>query len=350
MHTITASQAEWAAGEFDEYYRQFETIEDYYRLIKGERSLTYTAQLWGPEDNIFSRFDIHPKDMEFDIRLIHEDNPSGKWNTYTFTELLDYVTSNPTQHSIPGRVIKWIVVEKTTDTAVGMCRFGSPTSRSKPRNQYFGKVLEMKEINDNFVMGFNIVPTQPFGFNYLGGKLMAILGCSTLLKQQWDEKYGTDLKYFETTSLYGSTKGVSQYDGMKPHLRYIGDSESDMIPLFHDNKFLTMFRWFNDICGEPIVPIDASGRKLKATQKMIAIIKRCLPVDKKDEFLSTINHAKSLTQQKRTYISRMQHTAEEGIEWWRKKASKRYEKLKSDGRLREEVELWDGKQTIQIIR
>ena len=52
-------------------------------------------------------------------------------------------------------------------------------------------------------MGFNIVPTQPFGFNYLGGKLLALLASSKELKEQFDDKYGIDLKYFETTSLYG---------------------------------------------------------------------------------------------------------------------------------------------------
>ena len=348
MHTISASQAEWAANEFINYYEQFNTIEDYYRLIKGERILSYTASLWGPEDDIFHKFDMSPEDMEFSIEVI-EDKPS-RWTNNNFTELLHYTTSNPIQDSIPGRCIKWLVVEKNTQTVVGMLRFGSPTSRSKPRNQHFEKVWDMKDINDNFVMGFNIVPTQPFGYNYLGGKLVCLLGCSTLLKEQWDEKYGTDIKYFETTSLYGSTKGVSMYDGLKPYLRYIGDSESDLVPLLHDDKFLTMFRWFNDKVGEPIVPLDASGRKLKASQKMIAIIKRCLPKDKVESFNNCITHAKSLTQKKRTYLGDFRHSVDDAITWWKKKATKRYEKLKSEGRLRTQVEIWDGKQNIEIIR
>ena len=31
----------------------------------------------------------------------------------------------------------------------------------------------MKRFNDSVIMGFTIVPTQPFGYNYLGGKLLA---------------------------------------------------------------------------------------------------------------------------------------------------------------------------------
>ena len=38
------------------------------------------------------------------------------------------------------------------------------------------------------------------------------------------------------------------------------------------------------------------------------------------------------------------------ISWWKKKASKRYEKLKSEGRFRTEVELWTEDDDIQIIR
>ena len=38
------------------------------------------------------------------------------------------------------------------------------------------------------------------------------------------------------------------------------------------------------------------------------------------------------------------------IKWWKKKAGKRYEKLKSEGGFRTEVELWTEDQDIQIIR
>ena len=38
------------------------------------------------------------------------------------------------------------------------------------------------------------------------------------------------------------------------------------------------------------------------------------------------------------------------IAWWKKKAGKRYEKLKSEDRFRNEVELWTEDQDIQIIR
>ena len=40
------------------------------------------------------------------------------------------------------------------------------------------------------------------------------------------------------------------------------------------------------------------------------------------------------------------------VSWWRKKASKRYENLKEDGRLRSKLETWDinNMDSIDIIR
>ena len=38
------------------------------------------------------------------------------------------------------------------------------------------------------------------------------------------------------------------------------------------------------------------------------------------------------------------------ISWWKRKAGKRYDKLKKEGRFRNKVELWTDDDTIQIIR
>ena len=85
---------------------------------------------------------------------------------------------------VPGKSIKWVVYEKNTGKIAGFIRLGSPTINSKPRNEFLGKPLDtldakvMKRFNDSAIMGFIIVPTQQFGFNYLGGKLMAAICCS----------------------------------------------------------------------------------------------------------------------------------------------------------------------------
>ena len=102
----------------------------------------------------------------------------------------------------------------TSNTIVGFIRLGSPLINSKPRNDYLGGVPDLPIFNKRAIMGFNIVPIQPFGYNYLGGKLLA--GILRLFNLLINEKYNTEFCLFETTSLYGNIKGASMYDGMKP--------------------------------------------------------------------------------------------------------------------------------------
>ena len=323
-------------------------------MIKTERIASSHSSLFGPEESIFSDFSLHPNDMHFSIHTVDTSpKPKSKYNQFLYSEILNLTASNNVEEAIPGRTIKWIVTEDTTNTVIGVIRFGSPTINSKPRNTYFGEVLPLKQVNDQFVMGFNIIPVQPFGYNYLGGKLLCLLASSSQLKEQFDQKYNTDLKYFETTSLYGTTKGVSMYDGLKPFVRYIGNTDSKFLPLFHDDYFRFMFKWFNAKAndGERLVPADKSGKKLKIQQKMISIIKNSLKGHSKlDDFTECLHHAMNLTEQKRTYISTLNHSVEQSIDWWKKKATKRYEKLIDNGGLRTELELWQQGNNIEIIR
>jgi len=351
---LSIEDATWAADQFIEYYSKFNRIDDYLRYVKRSRMDNASGKLFGPEDEIFSNFDLHPNDMSFSIRQV-DTNPktTSKYNQDLYSEILNDTASNPIEEAIPGRTLKWIVTEDTTNKIIGVVRFGSPTINSKPRNDYFGEVLSLSRINSEFVMGFNIVPVQPFGYNYLGGKLLALLASSNELKRQFDRKYGIDLQYFETTSLYGTTKGVSMYDGLKPYIRHIGDTESNFLPLFHDDYFKEMFWWFNNTAngGERLISADKSSKKLKIQTKMISIIRNSLKGHSKlDEFNSCIEHAKTLTEKKRYYLSKFGYEPEQVIEWWKKKASKRYEKLKSEGRLRTQLELWKHDNDLEIIR
>jgi hypothetical protein len=350
---LNCEDAIYAANKFVTYYTQFQRIDDYLRFVKRDRMSNQSGTLFGPEDEIFCQFDMHPNDMNFKIHQVDTSaKPKSKYNQSLYSEVLNQTASNAIEEAIPGRTLKWIVTEENTKKIAGVVRFGSPTINSKPRNDYFGEVLPLSNINAHFVMGFNIVPTQPFGFNYLGGKLLALLASSQELKRQFDEKYGTDLKYFETTSLYGTTKGVSMYDGLKPFVRHIGDTESDFLPLFHDDEFRDFFWWFNERNGgERLVSADKSSKKLKIQQKMISIIRKSLDDEiKLKEFNDCINHAKTLTEKKRYYLGDFRHTAEEAITWWKKKASKRYEKLKVEDRVRTELELWKPGIDLEIIR
>ena len=350
---LSEEDAIYAADKFINYYSQFNRIDDYLRFVKKDRIFSRQGSLFGAETEMFDSFDMHPNDMNICVHIVDtEPKSSSRFNQWLYSETLTLTASNAVEEAIPGRTHKWIIEETTTKKVLGVVRFGSPTINSKPRNDYFGKVLPLDVINNQFVMGFNIVPVQPFGYNYLGGKLLALLACSNELKNQFDKKYGTDLKYFETTSLYGTTKGMSMYDGLKPYLRHIGDTESNFLPLFHDDEFRDFFWWFNERNGgERLVSADKSSKKLKIQQKMIAIIRKSLKDQNKlNEFNSIIEKAKNLTEKKRYYLSKFGHNVDQVIEWWKKKASLRYEKLVSENRIRTKLEIWEPGSDLEIIR
>ena len=353
---LSESDAIYAADRFINYYSRFNRIDDYLRHVKKDRIADRPGYLFSAEEDMFDSFDMHPNQMDFEIHVVDTSaKMTHRYNQWMYSEVLNLTASNAVEEAIPGRTHKWIVTETNTKKIVGVVRFGSPTINSKPRNDYFKRVVPLKEINPHFVMGFNIVPTQPFGFNYLGGKLLALLASSYELKSQFDHKYGTDLKYFETTSLYGSTKGMSMYDGLKPFLRHIGDTESKFLPLFHDDEFREFFDWFNvRNNNERLISADKSSKKIKIQTKMISIIKNSLMhnqcLEKLEEFNACIKHAMSLTEKKRYYLGDFRHTAQQAIDWWKKKASKRYDKLTREGRVRTKLEVWQPGVDMEIIR
>ena len=373
---LNREDALYAANVFVDYFSSFGRIDDYLRKVKLERMSNYPTSLpgMGPQDDMFSDFTMHPNDMEFECREVSNE---------IFVNYLEIVTSHAVEVSVPGKAIKWVVYEKNTGQIAGFIRLGSPTINSKPRNMFLGKPLDtlsadvMKRFNDSTIMGFIIVPTQPFGFNYLGGKLLAAICCSHLTKDMLNKKYGGPFCMFETTSLYGSTKSSSQYDGMKPFLRHKGETVSDFAPLINDDNYHRLKDWFENKNGEPLVDPMASSRKLKTQTKMISIIKASLKGVDDDayaKFVQTYLDAKGLTEQKRAYMSDYgfdnvkeymnmetdelrkkdnydRYSFDGVVDWWRKKAVNRFENLKADGRLRTELETWNmNADDIDIIR
>ena len=367
--SLTKEDAIYISNVFEDYFGHLERIDDYMR----EQKLASLADmpsnpLFPPEDDLFSDFSMHPNDMDFDVLEI----PGETWET------LLSITSSHINISPVGKNIRLAVIEKNTGKYVGFIRLASPMINCKPRNEMLGKVFSQTEygaktFNKTTLMGFVIVPAQPFGYNYLGGKLLAAICCSHKVREICNKRYGMNLCLFETTSLYGSSKTVSQYDGMKPYIRYRGLTESDFLPMMHGKPFEDLKNFVESKIGK-IVEDNVSSRKLKISQRIIALTKQALKGSTElEDFLKIIENAKKLTEQKRYYVSDYgfenfidvvngdSDTLKRGqnyekfefeniIEWWKKKASNRYESLKSEGRLRSELEVWTSGKHIDIIR
>ena len=369
---ISEADATWAADEFINYFGNFTSIEDYLRFVKKEL-VPRANPLVSMEDEFFNE-DISPEEMEFDIKFIGDRFENSLPQDH-YKNLLSAVSSHNNETNIPGRELRWMVYEKRTQKLIGFIRFGSPTINSKPRNVWLDQPANLSLLNRHTAMGFVIVPSQPFGYNYLGGKLLALLCVSHFARETLNKVFEKDIALFETTSLYGSTTSASQYDGLKPFFRYKGLTESKFLPLLHDRVFHKLHDRFTLLNNNtPLTDNKASSKKMKRQTKMIASIKKSLKDENKlQQFNNVIQMAFGLTQKKRFYISdygygnvrevirgdqdKLVHGQnwdkfhlDNIISWWKRKATKRYETLKRDGRFRDKVELWSQDEHIQIIR
>ena len=376
---LSKSDAYYAANVFEEFFANFERIDDYMRTVKMERMESFPHSLpgMGIENDFYDGHTIHPNDMKISFHV------EKVQKFYPYCEI---VTSAIIEQSIPGKQLCLFVKEKNTNSILGMIRLGSPVINSRPRNEWLGNPLDshnaevMKRFNNSTIMGFTIVASQPFGFNALGGKLCAAICTSHEVRNLLNKKYGSNFCVFETTSLYGSSKSSSQYDGMKPFLRFTGLTDSNFAPLINDVKYRQLDQWFSDRNeGERIVDREASSRKLKTQTKMVSVIKASLKLHDQsayEKFCGVYSNALNLTEKKRAYVSTYGYDAqsvkdylnlkkdnltqaenydrfnfENVVEWWRNKASKRYDTLKSEGRLRTQLETWNvNADDIDIIR
>ena len=368
MQTLSREEAQYCADTFSNYFDQFTRIDEYMRDQKMAQidSIPQSLPGMGFDADMFDDFTMSPEDM--DLEVLELDN-------HTWDTCINMISSHSNMVSIPGKALKLAVKEKKTNKYVGFMRFGSPVINMKPRNQLLGNVPELVNFNKTTIMGFVIVPSQPFGFNYLGGKLLSAICTSHTVREICNKKYGMNLCLFETTSLYGSTKQVSQYDGMKPYIRFKGLTESDMVPMMHGDRYNTLKDYVEDKVGDLLGGDESTtSRKLRSFTKIIALTKAALKgTDEGLAFSLTIENAKKLTEKKRFYISDYgfsnmvdymnckadqlvkgenyeKHELANIIEWWRNKAINRYETLKTEGRLRTELEVWTSGKDIQIIR
>jgi len=347
---------------FVNFYTDLETIQDYFLERKKEKIVGIEQDKY--TQKMFNDYSIEPNDMNFELEVIEgsEFNPSTQ-----------IITSLPLESQI-GRQIMMGIKETTTNTYVGFIRMASPVLSIKPRNEFFGETVRATAVNRNMINGAIIVPVQPFGYNYLGGKLLALISCSHTVRRMLKEKYGEKIEtcFFETTSLYGDLKGVSQYDGMKPFIRYQAMTESDLFLFPTEEVYDPIRRRMRELYGKEewngnTVDPKPSGPKMREFNKAISILKNHLRHYNEEaykEFHKFTNSSMKAKTKKRYYYSDFgfdnvkEHVNSEGeiplregqnfhkheleymFEWWKNKAQKRYEKLRAEGRIRTEMEVY----------
>lgn len=165
------------------------------------------------------------ENLEPTMVLADEEN-INVWNTArTFSSTMK-------NNSNIGRNLFYLVVDKKTVKYLGVVCISSDFLDLTPRDSAIGWSRDVKTSQgmiNHTAIGSTIVPFQPLGFSYAGGKLLALLCLSDTVQKDWKERYGDTLVGVTTTSLYGKTKvgGMSQYDGLE-HWNKMGFSSGSV--------------------------------------------------------------------------------------------------------------------------
>ena len=196
--------------------------EDHIKLINESKN-----NIWFPED---------PMDFEkLEPELIYTDLDKDRQSAGSWPEKWNCIrtfTSTMKNSSNIGRNLHYIVRDKVSGKYLGVICITGDFIDLTPRDDYIGWEREYKTNSgklNNSCIGSTIVPLQPLGFNYTGGKLLALLCLSDDIQNQWQENYGDKLVSVTTTSLYGKSKtgGLSQYDRLK-HWKKMGYSQGSL--------------------------------------------------------------------------------------------------------------------------
>ena len=294
------------------------------------------------------------------IEIVEDDAAAGtKW---TYLRRMIHTMSWTAN---PGRNVKIFIKDRTSGKLLGLVSLASDVTSMGVRDNYIGWKKEDKFVNGKLnytTIASTIVCTQPLGYNFLGGKLTAMMTTVPEVREFWKRKYGKTLIAVGTTSLYGIH---SQYNGI-PHFKTLGES-AGKISLKPDDEFYEPWHqwikqnraeWYEKaITNERIrngksmgTGKGASGPVSGIKQKILGqIFKECgikqsayhhgfkrgvylaMMYENGPEFLRSEIEESELVMKKK-FVE-----GQENInKWWKRQATKRYSKLHDAGKLKTE--------------
>ena len=326
---------------------------------KSQIASMYDIQ-WAPTDiNNLEQTIKEIEELEPYVEILEDTKEAGKW-TYIrkMIHTMSFVAN-------PGRNVKINVKDRKSGKLLGQISLASDVTSMAVRDNYIGWTKDDKfkkgKLNHTTIAS-TIVCTQPLGYNFLGGKLIAMMTTVPEVREFWKEKYGQTLIAVGTTSLYGIH---SQYNGI-PHFKTLGES-AGKISIKPDDKFYDPWHqwlkenrseWYQEaITNERIrngqnmgTGEGASGPVSGIKQKILGqIFKECGIKQsayhhgfKRGVYLAMMydNGPEFLRSEIEESELKMKKKFEEGTDyinkWWKRQAIKRYSKLHEQNRLKPE--------------
>ena len=212
------------------YKKWVELQEESIIRDKSQIASLYDTQ-WKPTDINNKELTIKEiEELEPYVEIVEDDAAqSTKW---TYLRKMIHTMSWTAN---PGRNVKIFIKDRKSGKLLGLVSLASDVTAMGVRDNYIGWTKEDKfqkgKLNYTTIAS-TIVCTQPLGYNFLGGKLTAMMTTVPEVREYWKKKYGQTLIAVGTTSLYGIH---SQYNGI-PHFKTLGES-AGKIAIKPDDEF-----------------------------------------------------------------------------------------------------------------
>ena len=339
-------------------YKKWVELQEPTMIQAKAQIASYYDMQWKPTD--INNKELTIKEIEsLDpyVEIVEDPKESTKWAAVRrMIHTMDF-TANP------GRNVKINVKDRTSGKLLGQISLASDVTAMAVRDNFIGWTKDNKFVDgklNNTTIASTIVCTQPLGYNFLGGKLIAMMTTTPEVRAYWKEKYKNVLIAVGTTSLYGIH---SQYNGI-PLFKTLGES-AGKISMKPDDKFYDPWhQWIKENHSEwydenitrerarngASMGYEANGPVSGIKQKILGkIFKECsikaneyhhgfkrgvymaMMYENGCEFLRN-----EITEDKLILKDKFKQGNEYIQKWWKKHAISRYTKLYDEGRIKPE--------------
>jgi hypothetical protein len=339
-------------------YKKWVELQEPTMIQAKSQIASYYDLQWKPTDIKNKELTIKEiESLDPYVEIVEDAKESTKWAAVRrMIHTMDF-TANP------GRNVKINVKDRVSGKLLGQISLASDVTAMGVRDNFIGWTKDNKFVDgklNNTTIASTIVCTQPLGYNFLGGKLIAMMTTTPEVRAYWKEKYKNVLIAVGTTSLYGIH---SQYNGI-PLFKTLGES-AGKISLKPDDKFYDPWHqwikehhaeWYDENITEERarnganMGYERNGPVSGIKQKILGkIFKECgikanqyhhgfkrgvyfaMMYENGNEFLRN-----EISEDQLVMKDKFKQGNEYIQKWWKKHAISRYTKLHDEGRIKPE--------------
>lgn len=321
-----------------------------------DRASVVKAKIWRPRDINNKQSTV--EDLNNLQPIVRYVNPENERQMLDWLMLRTFI-STMTFDQNPGRFLRFLVSDEVTGKYLGVVSIASDVISIQCRDNWMGWKSEDKiegRMLRHSSIGSCIVPTQPFGFNFLGGKFIASSILTTEVKNTWQRLYSDRLVGMTTTSLYGS---ASMYNSI-PFWKKLGTSKGKIglkpDPEFYNTWHQYIKEHFKEEYDSKMEQKEGIGGPVTgAKQRALNMIYRAVGIKGSQYthgFERGVYYAPLYENTKEFFrreiiedelipLKKLENEMNDVLNWWRPKAIARYERLHDEGRVNGEIHFYN---------